>query len=59
MTMTSPVHLILFASRKIELLPTGIVRLDNWINLRMDPKDAAYIAALRPALESLVIRASR
>jgi ATP-dependent RNA helicase A len=49
----------LLASRKIELLPSGVVRLDNWINLNMNPVDAATIAALRPALESLVIRASR
>ena len=45
-------------SRKIELLPTGVVRVDNWINLNMDPKVAAAIAAFRPAIESLVIRAS-
>ena len=43
MTMVSPLHLILMASRKIELLPTGIVRLDNWINLQMDPQVAASI----------------
>ena len=76
MTMVSPLHLILMASRKIELLPTGIVRLDNWINLQMDPQVAAsignfeleiddrfennnlLIAALRPAIESLIINAA-
>jgi ATP-dependent RNA helicase A len=36
----------------------GIVRVDNWINLQMDPEVAASIVALRPALEALVIRAS-
>jgi ATP-dependent RNA helicase A len=35
------------------------VRLDNWINLKMDPLVAAQIVALRPALESLVVRASQ
>lgn len=58
MTMVSPVHLLLLASRKIELLPSGVVRVDNWINLKMNPADAAKIAALRPAIESLIIRAS-
>ena len=35
------------------------MRLDNWINLQMNPREAAQIVALRPALESLVIRASK
>ena len=49
---------MLFACRKIELLPTGVVRVDNWINLNMDPGMAAKIAAFRPAIENLIIRAS-
>lgn len=36
----------------------NVVRLDNWINLDMDPNEAVAILALRPALESLVVRAS-
>lgn len=36
-----------------------MVRLDNWINLKMDPQVASLIVALRPALESLVIRTSQ
>ncbi|XP_034934854.1 dosage compensation regulator isoform X2 [Chelonus insularis] len=58
MTMVSPIHLLLFGSRKVEFVD-GIVRLDNWINLDMDPKHAAAIVALRPALESLVVRAAK
>ena len=58
MTMVSPIHLMLFASRKIELLPDGVVRVDNWINLQMDPRVAATVAAFRPVIENLVIRAS-
>ncbi len=58
MTMVSPLHLMILASRKVELLPTGIVRVDNWINLNINPEAAAAIVALRPAIESLVIRAS-
>ncbi len=56
MTMVTPLHLVLFASRKIELLPQGMVRLDNWITLNMDARAAAAITALRPSLEALVIR---
>src|SRR5665811_139514 len=55
MTMVHPLHLLLFGSRKVEAID-GIVRLDNWINLRMNPKDAAAIVALRPALEQLAVR---
>jgi hypothetical protein len=52
----TPLHLMLFASRKIELLPSGLVRLDNWITLEVEPRAAAAVAALRPSLEALVIR---
>ena len=56
MTMVTPLHLMLFASRKIELMSNGTVRLDNWITLNMDAKAAAAITALRPSLEALIIR---
>lgn len=56
--MVSPLHLLLFGSRKVEFID-GIIKLDNWVNLDMDPKAAAAIVALRPALESLVIKASK
>ncbi|EFA00345.2 dosage compensation regulator isoform X1 [Tribolium castaneum] len=58
MSMVTPIHLLLFGSRKIDWVD-GVVRLDNWINLNMDPEVAALIVALRPALESLVVRASQ
>ncbi|KYN07300.1 PREDICTED: dosage compensation regulator isoform X1 [Cyphomyrmex costatus] len=58
MTMVSPIHLLLFGSRKVEYID-GVIRLDNWINLDMNPQHAAAIVALRPALESLVVRASK
>lgn len=35
------------------------MRLDNWINLDMDPLVAAQIVSLRPALDSLIVRASK
>uniref|UniRef100_A0A023F369 RNA helicase n=2 Tax=Triatoma infestans TaxID=30076 RepID=A0A023F369_TRIIF len=56
-TMVTPLHLLLFGSRKVELV-NNCVRLDNWVNLEMDPQIAAAILSLRPVLESLVIRAS-
>lgn len=56
--MVSPIHLLLFGSRKIEYID-NVVRLDNWINLDINPEHAAAIVALRPALESLVVRAAK
>ena len=32
--------------------------MDNWVNLTIDPQVAASIVALRPAIETLVIRAA-
>lgn len=58
MTMVSPIHLLLFGSRKVEYID-NVVKLDNWINLDMDPIHAAAIVALRPALESLVVKAAK
>lgn len=57
MSMVSPLHLLLFGSRKVDWVD-GVVRLDNWINLEIDPIIAAEVVALRPALESLVRRYS-
>jgi ATP-dependent RNA helicase A len=33
----------------------GMVRLDNWINLEMNAKDAAAICALRKVLEDILL----
>ncbi|XP_014241138.1 dosage compensation regulator isoform X2 [Cimex lectularius] len=57
-TMVSPIHLLLFGSRKVELV-NNCIRLDNWVNLQMPPEVAAAIVSLRPALESLVVKASQ
>ncbi|KAI5729206.1 hypothetical protein M8J76_000161 [Diaphorina citri] len=54
MSMVTPLHLMLFGSRKVELVD-GVIRLDNWINLNINPADAAAIIALRPAIESLIV----
>ena len=58
MTMVSPIHLLLFGSRKVEYVD-GLVKLDNWVNLDMNPVHAAAIVALRPALEGLVVKAAK
>ncbi|KAF2881286.1 hypothetical protein ILUMI_24886 [Ignelater luminosus] len=58
MSMVTPLQLLLFGSRKVEWVD-NVVRLDNWINLNMDPTVACDILALRPALESLVVRAAK
>ena len=58
MTMVSPIHLLLFGSRKVEYVD-GLVKLDNWVNLDMNPTHAAAIVALRPALEGLVVKAAK
>ncbi|CAG0880793.1 unnamed protein product [Cyprideis torosa] len=56
MTMVTPLQMLLFASRKVDVLPNSIVRIDNWIPLRMDPAEASAVLALRPALEGLMVK---
>lgn len=58
MSMVSPIHLLLFASRKVEMIDNKTVRLDNWLNYEMEPYEASLITALRPALENLIVMAS-
>ena len=55
MSMVSPLHLILFSSRRLELMPDLTVRLDGWLSLQISPRVAALLAALRPGLERLII----
>lgn len=59
MTMVAPLHLLLFASRKVDVVDEKTVRLDNWLNLEMDPYHAALIVALRPAIEELIVLAAQ
>ncbi|CAH0763338.1 unnamed protein product [Diatraea saccharalis] len=54
-TMVAPIHLLLFASRKVEWID-NMVRIDNWLNFDMSPRVASLIVALRPAVERLVER---
>lgn len=54
MSMVTAIHLILFGCKKIEFVE-GVVRLDNWINLEMDPVEAATICALRKVLDDILL----
>ncbi|KAH8389920.1 hypothetical protein KR200_003975 [Drosophila serrata] len=54
LSMVSPLQVMLFGSRKIDLATDNIVRVDNWVNFEMEPEHAAKIAALKPALEDLI-----
>ncbi|XP_026744887.1 dosage compensation regulator-like isoform X1 [Trichoplusia ni] len=56
-TMVAPLHLLLFACRKVEWID-NVVRLDNWLNFDMKPSTAALVIALRPAVEKIVERAA-
>ncbi|XP_048338449.1 ATP-dependent RNA helicase A isoform X2 [Sphaerodactylus townsendi] len=54
MTLVSPLQLLLFGSKKV--VSNGeIVVLDDWIKLQMPHYTAACIAALRAAMEALVV----
>ncbi|XP_052899319.1 dosage compensation regulator isoform X2 [Anopheles moucheti] len=57
MSMVTPIHLLLFGCKKVEW-SNGLVRIDNWLNLNMDPYDAAMILALRPCLQDLLVQIS-
>ncbi|KAH8394703.1 hypothetical protein KR222_002076, partial [Zaprionus bogoriensis] len=54
MSMVSPLQILLFGCRKIDLASNNMVRVDNWLNFDMDPEHAAKIGALKPALEDLI-----
>lgn len=58
MTMVTPLQLLLFASRSV-VYHEGLVILDDWINLKMDPNVASKIVALRPAMEALIVRTTQ
>lgn len=54
-TMVSPIHLLLFGSKRVDRIDANTVRLDNWLMLKMDPYQAARLVALRPAIDDLVL----
>ncbi|XP_017074877.1 dosage compensation regulator isoform X2 [Drosophila eugracilis] len=54
LSMVTPLQVMLFGSRKIDLAANNIVRVDNWVNFEMEPEIAAKVGALKPALEDLI-----
>lgn len=56
MSMVSPLNLILFGCKKVDYAE-GNVRLDNWLNLEMNPEDAAVVCGLRKALDEILTHA--
>lgn len=56
MTMVTPAQLIVFSADKVELTnsQSGDVCLDSWVNLKIDPNQAALLASLRLALERIM-----
>lgn len=54
LTMVAPLHLLLFGCRKVDFIKDNTIRLDNWLNFEMDPRHAAALAALKPAIETLI-----
>ncbi|CAG2105382.1 unnamed protein product, partial [Medioppia subpectinata] len=58
LTMVSPIHLLLFGAKRVEVTPDLFVELDKWIDFKMNPHLAAAIVALRPAIEELIMSVS-
>ncbi|NWS32137.1 DHX9 helicase, partial [Polioptila caerulea] len=58
MTLVSPLQLLLFASKKV-LSDGELILVDDWIKLKMPHSAAACIAALRAAVEALVVEVSK
>lgn len=54
-TMVSPIHLLLFGSKRVDRVDMNTVRLDNWLLLQMDPYQASRVVALRPAIDEMVL----
>ena len=58
LSMITPLHMLLFGASRVEAFGAYAVRIDDMINLDMSTRSAALICALRPCLESLVVRAT-
>lgn len=54
MTMISPIHILLFGCKRVELV-NGVVQIDGWINLKMDPQVAANVLSLQQSVDNLII----
>ncbi|XP_077188724.1 ATP-dependent RNA helicase A isoform X1 [Paroedura picta] len=58
MTLVSPLQLLLFGSKKV-MSDGQLIILDDWIKLLMPHNAAACIAALRAAMEALVVEVTQ
>ncbi|BFZ19925.1 hypothetical protein BsWGS_22965 [Bradybaena similaris] len=58
MTNVSAIQLLLFGARTVVVQGDYVV-LDNWIELKMDPNQAAKVVALRAPLEAIIVRATK
>ena len=56
MTMISPLHMLLFGAKRVDLTPDQYIELDKWLDFKMDPNFASAVVALRPAIEDLIMR---
>lgn len=59
LSMVSPIHLLLFGAKKVEMIGTNTVRLDGWLSYEMNPYEASLITAVRPALDRIVEMAAQ
>jgi ATP-dependent RNA helicase A len=57
MTMVTPAQLLMFASDKVETVPTNqnLVCLDGWIYLQMNNRLTASILSLRSAMDTFLV----
>ncbi|KAL3218658.1 hypothetical protein MRX96_031468 [Rhipicephalus microplus] len=53
MSLIAPTHILLFGCKRVELV-NGVVQVDGWINLKMDPQVAANIVALQVAVDNVI-----
>lgn len=58
MTMIAPLHLLLFGSRKVELIGPNLINVDNWIKFEMDGKQARLVCAMREFIDRVVVIAA-
>ncbi|XP_054157981.1 ATP-dependent RNA helicase A protein-like [Oppia nitens] len=58
LTMVSPIHLLLFGAKRVDVTPDHYVQLDKWIDFKMDLRFATTIVALRQPIEELIMKVS-
>lgn len=56
MTMVSPIHVLLFGCKRVDVTKDNTLIIDNWLVFDMDPYVGSLILSLKPAIESLIIQ---